>query len=121
MKSEEIKVWTGQWEHDELKSLHEKKDPKNEKLISEGIYPELFENKDENDRQKIDYIITLGGDGTILWAAKQFFGPRIPPLICFYHGSLGYLCNFKMENYQKVLEEILNDKCKLVLDGRLRL
>jgi len=32
----------------------------------------MFENKDEKDREYIDFIITLGGDGTILWASKQF-------------------------------------------------
>lgn len=32
--------------------------------------PSVFVNKGETDRREIDYIITLGGDGTILWASK---------------------------------------------------
>ena len=34
-------------------------------------------------KPQIDYIITLGGDGTLLWAAKQFNTCRIPPMITF--------------------------------------
>lgn len=47
-------------------------------------------------QKTINYIITLGGDGTILWASKQFWTSFIPPLVAFSHGSLGYLCNFDM-------------------------
>lgn len=39
-------------------------------VVKEGKLPILFENKDEEARKKIDFIVTLGGDGTILWAAK---------------------------------------------------
>jgi NAD kinase len=30
----------------------------------------LFSNKDESNKKKISYMITLGGDGTILYGAK---------------------------------------------------
>ena len=34
-------------------------------------YPlQIFENTGEDVRKTIDLIITLGGDGTILWASK---------------------------------------------------
>jgi len=59
-----------------------------------------FKNQDEGERKKIDYIITLGGDGTILWASKQFANNYIPPMICFAHGSLGFLCNFSFDEYK---------------------
>jgi NAD kinase len=32
--------------------------------------PELFENTGIEAQRKIDFIVTLGGDGTILWASK---------------------------------------------------
>lgn len=32
---------------------------------------------------KISYLVTLGGDGTILYAAKQFPGEYIPLIISF--------------------------------------
>jgi NAD kinase len=34
--------------------------------------PKVFVNDGEKSREQIDFIITLGGDGTILWASKQF-------------------------------------------------
>ena len=65
--------------------------------------PLIFENKGEDSRKLIDYIITLGGDGTILWASKQFCGDYIPPLISFAHGSLGYLCTFMNDDFEEVM------------------
>ena len=46
-------------------------------------------------RASINYIITLGGDGTILWAAKQFNRNYVPHMITFAQGSLGFMCNFE--------------------------
>jgi NAD kinase len=37
----------------------------------------------EEFRNTIDLIITLGGDGTILWASKQFSGDHVPKMITF--------------------------------------
>lgn len=46
----------------------------------------------------------------------------IPPVITFAQGSLGYLCNFKFEEYPEVLTKLVLCKdCKLHLDNRLRL
>ena len=43
----------------------------------------LFSSKDEVTKKKISYMITLGGDGTILYGAKQFTGPTIPFVVSF--------------------------------------
>lgn len=69
----------------------------------------------------IDLIITLGGDGTILWASKQFHGSYIPPLLCFALGSLGYLCNFTFDEYPTIMRQVFNVPFKLHLDNRIRL
>lgn len=91
------------------------------KLNKDMALPLLFVNNDEALR-KIEYIITLGGDGTILWATKMFHGDYIPPLISFSHGSLGYLCNFLIEEFEKVFTKIMDcgSSC-IYLDNRLRL
>lgn len=70
----------------------------------------------------IEYIITLGGDGTILWATKMFHGDFIPPLISFAHGSLGYLCNFLIDEFKTVFAALMkcNKRC-IHLDNRLRI
>ena len=60
---------------------------------------ETYDELDDVFRATIDYIITLGGDGTILWAAKQFNGDIIPPMITFSQGSLGFMCNFVFDDH----------------------
>ena len=83
----------------------------------------MFENKDESHRKTINYIITLGGDGTILWAHKQFHGHYIPPMITFSMGSLGYMCefNFDPKTLPDLLNNILGSDADINLDERLRL
>jgi len=59
--------------------------------------------------REIKYIVTLGGDGTILWASKQFSGHFIPPMITFAQGSLGFMCNFVFEEHEEVLDHIFHN------------
>ena len=115
-KYSNILVHVEQWVLDEFGSLPEDQHTENFKNM---VFPEIFVNTSQQIRESIDYIVTLGGDGTILWASKQFHGDYIPPLICFSHGSLGYLCNFKFEEYEEVFENAFGSK--LHLDNRLRL
>ena len=84
------------------------------------VLPIVFDNTGEEVRKEIDCIITLGGDGTILWASKQFRRHHFPPLISFAHGSLGYLCNFAFEEHQGVLNEVFSTEI-VHLDERIRL
>ena len=44
---------------------------------------------------KIDYIVTIGGDGTILYAAKEF-KKVVPPVVTFQRGTVGFLCQFSL-------------------------
>ena len=60
----------------------------------------------EKFRNTVDLIITLGGDGTILWASKQFSGDHVPKMITFDQGSLGFLCNFVFDDHQEVLSAV---------------
>ena len=65
----------------------------------------------EENKSQINFIITLGGDGTILWAAKQFNTGICPPMITFAQGSLGFMCNFTFEDHEEVLRPVfLNAK-----------
>ncbi|KAI7948731.1 hypothetical protein MJO29_010396 [Puccinia striiformis f. sp. tritici] len=57
--------------------------------------PELF-----------DLVITLGGDGTVLFAS-WLFQRIVPPIISFALGSLGFLTNFDYANHPKVLHEAI--------------
>eukprot|EP00939_MAST-03C_sp_MAST-3C-sp1_P004292 g4292.t1 len=55
--------------------------------------------------KKADLIIVIGGDGTVIYAAKQF-PSEMPPLLCFAMGSLGYLTNFKFKEYKEILSKL---------------
>jgi NAD+ kinase len=80
----------------------------------------IWENKDLADRQKINLIITMGGDGTICWAAKQFSGIYQPPMICFAQGSLGFMTNFSFSEYKDILQNYVSNN-GLGIDERMRL
>jgi NAD kinase len=56
-----------QWVIDEIKALSKDKQTSS---IQNGVYPYVFINTGEEMRETIDFILTLGGDGTILWASK---------------------------------------------------
>ena len=65
---------------------------------------------DETQREavylsKINRVITLGGDGTILYATKMFYDLPMPPLISFSMGSMNYMCKFKDDEIAKTLKQ----------------
>lgn len=51
----------------------------------------------------IDYGITIGGDGTILWAHKALAREKMPPFISFNGGTLCFLSNFSILDYKEVM------------------
>ncbi|KAI9345357.1 ATP-NAD kinase-like domain-containing protein [Obelidium mucronatum] len=57
----------------------------------------------------IDVVVTLGGDGTVLYTSS-LFQDRVPPIIPFHLGSLGFLTVFKHNTYETVLKDILDGK-----------
>lgn len=46
--------------------------------------------------EKIDLVVTLGGDGTILHASSLFSAGAVPPVLSFSMGTLGFLLPFRM-------------------------
>jgi NAD+ kinase len=55
-----------------------------------------------------DFVITLGGDGTVLYAS-WLFQRIVPPVLSFSLGSLGFLTKFDFEDYQKTLNSAFTD------------
>ncbi|KAI0120111.1 ATP-NAD kinase-like domain-containing protein, partial [Nemania sp. FL0031] len=49
-----------------------------------------------------DFILTLGGDGTVLYAS-WLFQRIVPPVLSFALGSLGFLTKFDFNEYQQSL------------------
>ncbi|KAI8956583.1 ATP-NAD kinase [Daldinia sp. FL1419] len=56
---------------------------------------------------KIDLVVTLGGDGTILRAASLFsLHSSVPPILSFSMGSLGFLGEWKFEEFKRAWREV---------------
>ncbi|KAJ6385211.1 hypothetical protein OIU77_028407 [Salix suchowensis] len=79
--------------------------------------------KDEKEimslHTKVDLVVTLGGDGTVLWAASMFKGP-VPPVVPFSLGSLGFMTPFYSENYRDCLDSVLRGPISITLRHRLQ-
>ncbi|KAF1351036.1 ATP-NAD kinase-like domain-containing protein [Delphinella strobiligena] len=59
--------------------------------------PELF-----------DLVVTLGGDGTVLFTS-WLFQRIVPPVMSFSLGSLGFLTNFQFQQHKDHLDKIMGD------------
>ncbi|PUZ66185.1 hypothetical protein GQ55_3G286700 [Panicum hallii var. hallii] len=68
---------------------------------------------------KVDLIVTLGGDGTVLWAGSLFKGP-VPPVVAFSLGSLGFMTPFPSEQYRECLANVLKRPFSITLRSRLQ-
>merc|ERR1711988_1723248 len=68
---------------------------------------------------KIDFIVCLGGDGTLLYASS-LFQQSVPPVMAFHMGSLGFLTPFEFENFEQQVTHILEGHAALTLRSRLR-
>ncbi|KAK3714902.1 hypothetical protein QZH41_010901 [Actinostola sp. cb2023] len=68
---------------------------------------------------KIDFIICLGGDGTLLYASTLFQG-SCPPIMAFHLGSLGFLTSFRFENFREDITRVLDGHAALTLRSRLK-
>lgn len=58
--------------------------------------------------ETFDLVLTLGGDGTVLYTS-WLFQRVVPPILSFSLGSLGFLTGFKFELYKEHLNKVLND------------
>lgn len=57
----------------------------------------------------IDFIICLGGDGTILYTV-QLFEEAVPPLLAFSMGTVGFLTSFGVIMIWQILTTFLDIK-----------
>ncbi|KAI4724269.1 ATP-NAD kinase [Aureobasidium sp. EXF-10728] len=58
--------------------------------------------------EMFDLVITLGGDGTVLFTS-WLFQRIVPPVMSFSLGSLGFLTNFQFNQYKHQLDRIMGD------------
>ncbi|GLT82166.1 hypothetical protein SLE2022_005740 [Rubroshorea leprosula] len=93
-------------------------------LLTESSYFNFVQTwKEEREvmllHTQVDLVITLGGDGTVLWAASMFKGP-VPPIVPFSLGSLGFMTPFHTEHYRDCLDSILRGPISINLRHRLQ-
>ena len=67
----------------------------------------------------VDLIITIGGDGTLLYAASMF-QHSMPPVIAFSMGSLGFLTAHPLKTYKETVNSVLDGNAMLMLRSRMR-
>ncbi|KAH8815269.1 NAD kinase associated with ferric reductase [Xylogone sp. PMI_703] len=59
--------------------------------------------------EKFDLVLTLGGDGTVLFTS-WLFQRIVPPILSFSLGSLGFLTNFEYERFKEHLNKVMGDE-----------
>jgi NAD+ kinase len=59
--------------------------------------------------EKFDLVLTLGGDGTVLFTS-WLFQRVVPPVLSFSLGSLGFLTTFEFEKYKDHLNRIMGEE-----------
>lgn len=80
-----------------------KKEPRFQKMLKYWT-PDLCWSSPE----KFDLVLTLGGDGTVLFTS-WLFQRVVPPVLSFSLGSLGFLTNFEFDKYKEQLDRVMGD------------
>ncbi len=68
---------------------------------------------------EIDYILVIGGDGTVLRTLHRL-GNKVVPLITVKHGKRGFLCDVPPFEYRLALRKLMRGDFKLVKYMRLK-
>ncbi|KAJ3166563.1 hypothetical protein HK101_011914 [Irineochytrium annulatum] len=69
----------------------------------------------------VDLIVTLGGDGTVLFTASLFQTSRVPPILPFDLGSLGFLAVFDYASHRQSIMNVLEGPEGFAVNMRMRL
>lgn len=71
---------------------------------------------------RVDFIICLGGDGTLLHVNSLFSNNPVPPCLSFNFGSLGFLTPFTWDpiGYQSVVSKVIDGPSFQVKRARLQ-
>ncbi|TAQ86551.1 hypothetical protein B7494_g5111 [Chlorociboria aeruginascens] len=59
--------------------------------------------------EKFDLVLTLGGDGTVLFTS-WLFQRIVPPILSFSLGSLGFLTNFEYDRFKEHLSKVMGEE-----------
>lgn len=82
------------------------------------LFSSNFTDEGNKLSKKIDFIVTLGGDGTILHTSS-LFEHNIPPIISFSMGNLGFLVPFEVACYRQAIDRFMENQSTLLLRMRI--
>lgn len=72
-------------------------------------YDKRLEFIDTYDTVQYDLGVVIGGDGTLLYANMIMNKIKMPPILCFDAGTLGFLCEHQIDSTKARIEEIHQD------------
>ncbi|WVQ84632.1 hypothetical protein IAT38_006787 [Cryptococcus sp. DSM 104549] len=70
-----------------------------------------------NSPHLFDFVVTLGGDGTVLFTS-WLFQRIVPPVLPFALGSLGFLTNFDFKLYKDTMDKVIDEGIRVNLRMR---
>ncbi|AAS53309.1 AFL063Wp [Eremothecium gossypii ATCC 10895] len=79
----------------------------------------LYTGTDSEIAARADLLLSLGGDGTILRAAGLFSEARVPPVLAFSLGTLGFLLPFEFSEHAQALDDVLQSRAHCLQRSRL--
>ena len=71
-----------------------------------------FEILDDKNLSQAEYIVVIGGDGTLLRSFKNIKNKEVK-IIAINSGTLGYLTEIRKDRYKEIFESILKDKINI--------
>ena len=81
-------------------------------LLSNSFDSKIHFNRIKKLTKDYDYVISIGGDGTILRSADEI-GKLSIPIIGLNKGRLGFLANSPVEAFDSIIEKIKESKFKI--------
>lgn len=69
--------------------------------------------------RKTDFVITIGGDGSVLHVSSLFDQSAVPPVLSFSMGTLGFLLPYDIGAYPNAIEDVLQSRITLLLRMRM--
>jgi len=73
--------------------------------------------------KKVDFLISIGGDGTLLGLARKAFKYDLP-VLGINLGTLGFLTDLSMEQLPKFIDDLLKDDYKInprmIIEGQIK-
>ncbi|ORX42136.1 hypothetical protein BCR36DRAFT_166608 [Piromyces finnis] len=116
--TEEALISIANWLHKEYPNINiivEKEVADN--LIKTIPFIHVLQDKKEYPKI-VDFVITLGGDGTILHTSS-LFPKEVPPIISFSLGTLGFLLPYNIKHYKEGISNVIKGNTKLLLRMRI--